>query len=158
MEIKDGLEALLAEDMIPRDRYRLVIRRINEATPERLDTESDLDYAARCASFNSPYSVAKCEILAARDPGNSEMVGRRVDFWMISEKSGRRGLATLLHHKAIYDAEGGWEQGVPADENGRKTTQALIGVEFFADVTGYKKQNNEWGYNVYPVTREGEGM
>jgi hypothetical protein len=121
-------------------------------------SETDSDYEARAATFVSPYSVAKCEILAARDPGNSAMVGRRIDYWIVSDKSGRRGLANLIHHKSLYDKEGGWEQGVPADEHGRRLTKNLVGVEFFGDVTGYKKQNNEWGYNVYPVTREGEGL
>lgn len=148
MEVKEGLEALQAEDMIPKDVYKLRIRRIKEARPPEGTNPEE---------FESTYSIAECELLKARDAANNDpkILGRRVDYWLIGDPKygGRRGLMSLLLHKHLYDPEGGWVHGIPEDEMGRRLTTNLTGTEFNATVQPYqKKDSTEWGYAVYPIT------
>jgi len=135
MEINDTLEEIRAADMIPQDHYKFLI--VGAQTPDPPDTS---------------WAFLKCKIIATKDPQLGHMIDKELLFWVIGQKTGRKYLGDFLQHKHHYDPEGGWEKGIPANGEGKKVLESLVGVTFDANVKSYEKKDGTFGCDIEPIT------
>ena len=142
MEINDTLEEIRAADMTPEDHYKL--RVASTATPKD----------------NGDNSWAKlfCTVIACKDPQNAHMLDKELQFWVVSNRDGRKGLGDFLYHKHLYDPEGGWDLGIPVDAEGKKHLHNLVGITFDAKVKSFQKKDGTWGCDIKPIVQKDQPM
>ena len=141
MIVNDTLEEIRAADMVPEDHYKLRIA--STATPKNGDNS---------------WAKLFCSVVNVKDQQNSHMIGKELQFWVISNRDGRKGLGDFWQHKHLYDPEGGWASGIPEDTNGEKHLHNLVGVTFDAKVRSFQKKDGTWGSDVQPITQPDQPM
>ena len=145
MEINDTLEEIRAADFIPDDHYKLIV--LSTQTPKPPDVS---------------WAKLNVKIVASKDPHNSSMIDKELQFWVVSQRDGRKGLGDFLFHKHLYDPEGGWDKGIPEDGEGKKNLHNLVGIPFDAKISPFEYKSGEkagtWGYNIQPITQPNQPM
>ena len=154
MIINDTLEEIRASQMVPKDHYKL--RVISTGSPSMPNGGWPNGIP------DTSWAVLNSRIIATKDPQTAHMIDQELKFWVIGNRSGRKGLGDFLYHKHLYDSNGGWDKGIPADPNGEKHLSNIVGIVYDAMVdpfeykTGEKK--GEWGYNIQPITQPDQPM
>ena len=146
MEINDTLEEIRASDFTPDDHYKLMT--VSTQTPKDKEDNS--------------WAKLNVKIIASKDPQNANMIDKELQFWVISQRDGRKGLGDFLHHKHLYDSEGGWDKGIPEDTEGKKHLHNLVGVTFDARIKPFEYKTGDkagqWGYEINPITQPDQPM
>jgi hypothetical protein len=146
MEINDTLEEIRAADFIPDDHYKLIVA--STQTPKSTEDNS--------------WAKLIVKIVASKDPQNAHMIDKELQFWVISQRDGRKGLGDFLQHKHLYDPEGGWDKGIPENAEGKKHLHHLVGIPFDARVVPFEFKSGEkagtWGYNINPILQPDQPM
>lgn len=145
MEVNEGIDALQKAEMIPDGIYELEMGRIrDEKEPDDWDGITNGPFKPSwCASSPEIVGIEDPEALKLLGINPDEIMGRRVDFWLAG-KFGKSNLRRLLLHKQQTDPQGGWEDGIPLNADGRRLTQNLAGVRFKANV--FSRPSRKGGY------------